>query len=94
MQPVNQVVPVAISPQTQERRTFIGPYGDRREISGPQFTDKQVADRVRMLFRDQLDHEMVCTLARDRIMHLSEKVQVQAAEIKRLQGIIEVSNAS
>ncbi len=40
-------------------------------MSGEQYTDVQVADMVRMLLRDQLDHEMICVLARDRILALS-----------------------
>ena len=49
-------------------------------MSGERMTDSEVALMVRMLMRDQLDHEMVCTLARDRIMALSYQL---SAERKR-----------
>jgi len=39
-------------------------------------TDKQVASAVRMLMRDQLDHEMICTLGRDRIIDLSKQLDM------------------
>ena len=38
-------------------------------------SDIQVAGKVRMLMRSDLDHEMVCTGARDRIMYLSQRVK-------------------
>ena len=37
-----------------------------------EYSDAQVAGVVRMLMRDQLDHEVVCVMARDRIMALSK----------------------
>lgn len=43
-----------------------------RLIQGDELTDDQVAVQVRMLFRQQLNHEAVCTLARDRIVFLSD----------------------
>lgn len=47
-----------------------------------QFSDEQVASAVRMLTRDQLDHEAICILARDRIRSL-------AAELDRLREELE-----
>lgn len=41
-------------------------------VQSPELSDYEVAGRVRMLMRNQLDHESVCTLARDRIMGLSK----------------------
>lgn len=41
-------------------------------ITGDQFSDEEVAIKVRMLYRDQIDHEAVCTIGRDRIMHLAQ----------------------
>ena len=38
-------------------------------------TDLDVAFRVRMLQRSQLNHEAVCTGARDRIMYLSQTLE-------------------
>lgn len=46
-------------------------------IMGAQFSDFEIAAKVRMLMRDQLDHEAVCVMARDRIMGRSK----QAAEM-------------
>lgn len=57
------------------------------QMAGPQFSDQEVAGRVRMLMRTDLDHEMVCTLARDRIQHLSRAVyrlQNRVAELERV----------
>ena len=49
------------------------------EMSYSHRSDKEVATRVRMLLRDDLDHEAVCTMARDRIMALvKEKAALQA----------------
>ena len=56
----------------------------RANMLGPQIPDEMVANMVRMLFRDQLDHEFVCTLARDRIRVLmAEKESLE----KQLQAI-------
>lgn len=49
-------------------------------------SDIQVAQRVRMLFRGQLDHEAVCTGARDRIMYLSQQVERLTTEVRVLKG--------
>lgn len=52
---------------------------------GADLSDAQVASRVRMLMRDDLDHEMVCVMARDRIRHLSSvcSESIKALEIAR-----------
>lgn len=68
-------------------RTFVGPHGDRREISAPHLSDEEVAGRVRMLMRDQLDHEAVCTLGRDRIMCLTEELATARARISELEAL-------
>lgn len=52
-------------------------------ITGAQFSDFEIAGKVRMLMRDQLDHEAVCVMARDRIMALSKRV----AELSALAAI-------
>lgn len=44
-------------------------------MAAPHLSDLEVAGKVRMLLRDQLDHEVICTLARDRIMALSKEVE-------------------
>lgn len=44
-----------------------------RVMSRPDLSDLEVAGEVRMLTRNQLDHEAVCTFARDRIMALSKE---------------------
>lgn len=38
-------------------------------------TDLQMAGKVRMLMRSDLDHEAVCVGARDRIMYLSQQIE-------------------
>jgi hypothetical protein len=42
-------------------------------IACPQWDDVEVAGRVRMLMRNDLDHEMICTVARDRILCLAKE---------------------
>jgi len=49
--------------------------GHIREIQNPELSDLTVASRVRMLLRSDLDHESVCTLARDRIVWLHDEVE-------------------
>lgn len=51
--------------------------GDKIEferMTGNGMSDFEVASRVRMLMRTDLDYEFVCTAGRDRIMYLSQKV--------------------
>jgi hypothetical protein len=49
------------------------------EISCPDLSDEQVANRVRMLMRGDLDHELVCQAARDRIKCLmKEKAELES----------------
>ena len=45
------------------------------------WTDSMVATAVRMLMRDQLDHEVICVLGRDRIMSLSAERDRLRAEL-------------
>jgi hypothetical protein len=50
--------------------------GDKVEKEAMVFghlSDLEMAGKVRMLYRDQLDHEAVCVGARDRIMYLSQQ---------------------
>ena len=49
--------------------TYQGPYTE-----GAHLSDAVVAGRVRMLMRNDLDHEAVCCMARDRIRDLSREV--------------------
>lgn len=58
--------------------------------AGPHWSDEQVASKVRMLMRDDLDHEAVCVMARDRIVYLSAVVAErdrQIAELPELKSI-------
>lgn len=48
--------------------------GHARRIDGSDLSDMEVAGRVRMLMRGQLDHESVCTLARDRIVYMADRL--------------------
>lgn len=58
---------------SQEPRTYT--WNDStHQIQSPHLSDMEVAATVRMLMRNQLDHESVCTLGRDRIVHLSERL--------------------
>jgi len=58
----------------------------RQRQAGSHLSDAQVAHSVRMLMRDDLDHEAVCVMARDRICYLSAALedltrQLRAEEI-------------
>lgn len=46
-----------------------------KPMCGVHLTDEQVAVKVRMLMRNDLDHEAVCLMSRDRIMCLSHEVK-------------------
>lgn len=48
--------------------------GHEHVIQGAHLSDMEVAGRIRMLMRGQLDHESVCTLARDRIVYLADRL--------------------
>lgn len=45
---------------------------NRDKIGWSHKSDISVANEVRMLMREQLNHEFVCTAARDRIIYLSQ----------------------
>lgn len=47
---------------------------DRKLMAFGHLSDLEMASKVRMLMRSDLDHEPVCTGARDRIMFLSQKL--------------------
>ena len=52
--------------------------GDKEELSTMAYgfkSDMEIADMARMLTRNDLNHEAVCTASRDRIMYLSQQVQ-------------------
>jgi hypothetical protein len=44
------------------------------KANGAELSDAEVAGRIRMMTRDDLDHEMVCVMARDRIIELSDRI--------------------
>lgn len=44
-------------------------------------SDLEMASKVRMLMRHDLDHEAVCVGARDRIMYLSQRVEELESEV-------------
>lgn len=48
-------------------------------------SDIEVASKVRMLMRSDLDHEAVCMAGRDRIMYLNQKVE-------QLQDMVRLNN--
>lgn len=56
-----------------------GTFGDLMTLDGnpirdSHFSHAEVAGMVRMLTRDQIDHEAVCTIGRDRILWLASRV--------------------
>lgn len=54
-------------------------YREGKNLAFAHLSDAEMANYVRMLMRDDLDHEAVLTGARDRIMHLSARI----AELER-----------
>lgn len=57
-------------------------------ISGPQYSDNEIAGMVRMLSRNDMDHEAILCAARDRIMALVKEKQTLADEAKKLKKIL------
>ncbi len=53
-------------------------------------SDLEMAGKVRMLMRNDLDHEAVCTGSRDRIMYLSQQVAALAAQRDKAEGLAAV----
>lgn len=47
--------------------------GHQREADMPWLSHVEAGGMARMLMRDQLDHEAVCCMARDRILHLAQE---------------------
>lgn len=64
-------------------------HGKARPMQDADLPDEAVAGIVRMLMRDQLDHERVCTMARDRILYLSQTGTTLRAENARLRRALE-----
>ena len=58
--------------------------GTEYPVLHPELTDEEVAGQVRMLTRRQLDHEAVCTTARDRILCLTEEKATLEAALRDL----------
>jgi len=48
-------------------------------------SDIEVASKVRMLMRNDIDHEVVCMAGRDRIMYLSQQLELAENEIIKTQ---------
>lgn len=65
------------------------PEAEPSAMAGAHLSDAEVASRVRMLRRTDIDHEAVCTMARDRIVHLSQQV----ARLRAGAADIEISHA-
>ena len=53
---------------------------------GAHLSDAEVASKVRMLMRGDLDHEAVCAMARDRIRDLARNLAAARARIVELEG--------
>lgn len=56
-----------------------------KPIGFPDWSDKRMAGEVRMLMRDQLNHEAIVTAARDRIMCLTKEKAALEARILELE---------
>lgn len=69
----------------------IGTVDERREGPkvGEHITDAQAASMVRMLTRNQTDHEYICVLGRDRIMALSAERDALARQNLALREALE-----
>lgn len=52
-------------------------------------SNAEVAGTVRMLMRNQLDHERVCTLARDRILFLDQELRTTQALLAEARDVME-----
>ena len=63
------------------------------EIAGAHLSDEEVAGKVRMLMRQDIDHEAVVTMARDRIVYLSQRMEVAQALLNRAKERGELSEA-
>lgn len=66
-----------------------GDHIDLKNSCGSNLSDIQVAGEVRMLMRDDLNHEAVCIMARDRIMYLSQEVERQKGNVEHWQDVAE-----
>lgn len=65
--------------------------GHDRDAAYPWLSDEEIAGMVRMLMRYDLNHEGVCCAARDRILHLSQRLSwLESVEVyaKTLEGVI------
>ena len=71
--------------------------GDRvkkDEMAYSHLSDFEMAVKVRMLYRDTLEHESVCCGARDRIMYLSQQLETAIIEIGQIkQGLWPMKDA-
>jgi hypothetical protein len=67
---------------TEPRKVLIN--GHLVRLAGDHMPDVEVASRVRMLMRDQIDHEAICVTARDRIMWLSQEVERLSEALKAI----------
>lgn len=56
--------------------------GHAHEIQGANLSDMEVGAAVRMLYRSQWNHESICTLARDRIVYLADRLgEIEASAV-------------
>jgi hypothetical protein len=58
-----------------------------------QYTDPEVAEMVRMLTRSDADHELVCTLACDRILSLVDVVAKFRAGLLHIDTMVVVRSS-
>lgn len=58
--------------------------GKLRGMLLPDVSDAEMAGKVRMLLRSDLDHELVCQAARDRILTLAREKELLVAAVRRV----------
>jgi hypothetical protein len=58
---------------------------EKETMAFAHLSDPEMALKVRMLTRNQLDHESVCVGARDRIMYLSQQLKISDAKVNNLE---------
>lgn len=67
---------------------------DLTTLTGGNLTHDEVAGRVRMLTRDQLNHESICCMARDRIKWLAHRESELLGKVRELQVALDDARAA
>lgn len=67
---------------------YVERHADKARMMGAQWPDAQVASAVRMLVREDLDHESVVCLARDRIVALIAERELLLQTLKATRTLV------